>query len=389
MPSGKSASDSGSNAADVKRVKAAAAGRTKVKRSTKTQYVIWVGGMVVLIVGACIMLIINPVRGPHQIPVNDASLIEHANRNAKTWRAGASSFFEGWTMGNAKLLVGVSVSGLGGSVSNCVVVDTTTPKDFDSREKWSQCLSPRVYNMGNCTASWAIATASALGNRFCVSNPWEYSDLMLSPQQLLSCDTMNRGCSGGDIDSAWNYIEREGLVSENCFAYQADSTISCSSRCDTEDPFKADSHCLLSDEASIKKEIFLNGPVVALVFLVDDFLFYRGGLYQQLPTATQLTDTRRQRILHAVKIIGWGTMEGKSYWLIENSWGEDWGEHGYAKIVAGGSPDKREGIIVESYVLAGTPASKLVEEEIEDDPDFDVEGELADIDVDLDGDSER
>jgi C1A family cysteine protease len=31
-----------------------------------------------------------------------------------------------------------------------------------------------------------------------------------------------------------------------------------------------------------------------------------------------------------VKIIGWDVKEGKNCWLIENSWGEDWGENGIA-----------------------------------------------------------
>merc|ERR1712173_82734 len=95
--------------------------------------------------------------------------------------------------------------------------------------------------------------------------------------------------------------------------------------------------------------------------LVDDFLVYRGGLYKEMATAKQLADQRRQRIIHAVKIIGWGSLEGKPYWWIENSWGEDWGEHGFAKVVAGGDPDKREGIVVDSYVLAGTPANKKLD----------------------------
>lgn len=191
---------------------------------------------------------------------------------------------------------------------------------------------------------------------------------------------------GGDIDTAWNYIERDGLVSEICFPYQADGTVSCQSRCSNEAPLRAASHCVLNTEAAIKREIFLNGPVVAPLFLIDDFLVYRGGLYQEMPTATQLTDQRRQRIIHAVKIIGWGTMEGKRYWHIENSWGEDWGEHGFAKVVAGGDPDKREGLIVENYVLAGTPASKKVESADDTDTDFEGDFDLEDVDADLDAD---
>lgn len=374
---------------DVKKRAAAAIAnknKGKSKKTSTTSYILWVGGATASIVVACILLIINPDRGPFQIPVNDGNLIGHVNRNAKTWQAGASAFFEGWTIGDAKMLEGISVSSMGGAVGNCPAAEGEVPDRFDSREKWSQCFNSPIYNMGNCTASWAIATASALSNRFCVGSPEEYSELMLSPQQMLSCDSMQRGCNGGDIDTAWNFIEREGLVSEICFPYQADGSVSCGSKCTTEAPLRAASHCVLNNEMAIRREIFNNGPVVAPIFLIDDFLVYRGGLYQEMPTATQLSDQRRQRIIHAVKIIGWGEMEGKRYWLIENSWGEEWGEHGYAKIVAGGDPEKREGIMIENYVLAATPSNKKVG--ADDDIDSDFEADLEDIDAELDDDPE-
>lgn len=42
-----------------------------------------------------------------------------------------------------------------------------------------------------------------------------------------------------------------------------------------------------------------------------------------------------------VKVIGWGEIPGtkRPYWLIENTWGEDWGEAGLAKIGIVGNDD--------------------------------------------------
>ena len=31
---------------------------------------------------------------------------------------------------------------------------------------------------------------------------------------------------------------------------------------------------------------------------------------------------------HAIKILGWGTEDGSPYWLVANSWNEDWGDKG-------------------------------------------------------------
>ena len=41
---------------------------------------------------------------------------------------------------------------------------------------------------------------------------------------------------------------------------------------------------------------------------------------------------------HAVRIIGWGVLDGKNYWLIANSWGKGWGDEkdrGVFKMIRG------------------------------------------------------
>lgn len=38
---------------------------------------------------------------------------------------------------------------------------------------------------------------------------------------------------------------------------------------------------------------------------------------------------------HAVKLIGWGEEFGTPYWLLVNSWNEEWGDNGLFKIRRG------------------------------------------------------
>ncbi|KAF4660323.1 hypothetical protein FOL47_007198, partial [Perkinsus chesapeaki] len=83
------------------------------------------------------------------------------------------------------------------------------------------------------------------------------------------------------------------------------------------------------DPPSIKSEIMANGPVSASMKVYEDFLTYKSGVYSHM-TGAELGS-------HGVKIIGWGNEGGEDFWLVVNSWNEEWGEHGLFKIKIGDS----------------------------------------------------
>jgi cathepsin X len=48
-----------------------------------------------------------------------------------------------------------------------------------------------------------------------------WPDINLAPQVLLSCDTVNRGCSGGNPPLAYKWIHENNITDETCSPYQA------------------------------------------------------------------------------------------------------------------------------------------------------------------------
>jgi C1A family cysteine protease len=59
-----------------------------------------------------------------------------------------------------------------------------------------------------------------------------------------------------------------------------------------------------------------------------DALYYKANAAGQPLYILNDKDTTYS-INHAVRIVGWGTQSGTSYWIVANSWGTGYGYSGY------------------------------------------------------------
>ncbi|CAF1303723.1 unnamed protein product [Adineta steineri] len=75
-------------------------------------------------------------------------------------------------------------------------------------------------------------------------------------------------------------------------------------------------------------------------FAGKGFNTYTGGIYDE-PSCSDLS------IDDVVQIIGYGSEEGKPYWLCKNYWGTDWGENGYFRIARGKNMCKIADVIIQ------------------------------------------
>ena len=200
------------------------------------------------------------------------------------------------------------------------------PETYNFRVAHDTCGSP-IMSQGNCSAGYAIAMASMISDRICLitgKNP------QLSPQHVISCETdINEGCVRGFAQRAFDFYSKNALVNESCMPFRGGDFVNCSQKCNTTIPNvgeRLSRVCGIDNQEQIKREIVLNGPVIASLEVHSDFLTYKSGIYY--PDTASYVYAGSQ----IVKVIGWGVDKGHKYWLVENSWGEDWGEKGFAKI---------------------------------------------------------
>ena len=224
-----------------------------------------------------------------------------------------------------------------------------------------------VKNQGHCGSCWTFSTTGALEAHHAIKyKNWRTSEL--SEQQLLDCgnDFDNHACSGGLPSHAFEYIKYAGGLSKEFFyPYRAEGT-GDNSKCQfdaSSDKGKIGAMTIRSfnitegDEESLERIVATVGPVSVAFQVVDDFRLYKRGIY-----STEKCQAGPKDVNHAVLIVGYGTEPdvGRPYWIVKNSWGNDWGEDGYFKIARGRNMC---GIATcASYPILATTTSDFIDE---------------------------
>jgi len=205
------------------------------------------------------------------------------------------------------------------------------PTDFDWREHGA--VGP-VKNQGSCGSCWSFSTSGALeGAHYLATGKLE----VLSEQQMVDCDhecdasdprSCDAGCNGGLMTTAFSYLEKVGgLESEKDYPYTCKFDKS-------KIVAQVKNFSVVSvDEDQIAANLVKHGPLaigINAVFMQT----YIGGVSCPYICGRHLD--------HGVLLVGYGSagyapirFKEKPYWIIKNSWGENWGENGYYKICRG------------------------------------------------------
>jgi C1A family cysteine protease len=178
-----------------------------------------------------------------------------------------------------------------------------------------------IKNQGMCGSCWSFSATGSMEGRHQIKS----GDLMaMSEQQLVDCskDEGNMGCNGGLMDYAFKYAETHMMETEAQYPYtgrdgkchSAGGTVEVSNFTDV----KPNSPMALAAAVA-------EGPVsVAIDASGLFFQLYHGGIMKHFCG---------QSLDHGVLVVGYGTEKNTDYWILKNSWGTIWGEHGYFRIL--------------------------------------------------------
>lgn len=227
--------------------------------------------------------------------------------------------------------------------------------------------SNRHLNQGSCGSCWAIASAVLLEMHSEVHG----RDRTFSAQELVSCVPNPQhcggsgGCEGATLELAMEWVMKNGLADDSEVPYNAEdgeckvdtkqsgsSLLQIHSRWAKSDlaETKIGSESSTSSPSSVlglvgwdrlpknQYEPLLHalqdGPVGVSVS-ASDWFSYSSGIFDEC--------VKDAIIDHAVVLIGYGHESSDKYWLLKNSWGTEWGENGFIRLLRRDNSDGDEG----------------------------------------------
>ena len=220
-----------------------------------------------------------------------------------------------------------------------ITVPSHLPQSFDWRNNggdWTTSVKNQGEQCGSC---WAFASIGILESYMKITNHNPSLNVGLAEQYLISCDSDDDGCDGGDFETAIPYLVdkpgpdgKVGTVPRADYQY-SEETGSCKDLSDYP-RYHADKWAYVNETGDaenslptvdeLKAAIYLKGPIAVGVEDDDAFDNYDGGIFS--------SDTIYDETNHAVILVGWGIENGEDYFIGKNSVGTDWGEDGWFRI---------------------------------------------------------
>ncbi|KAI3789977.1 hypothetical protein L2E82_02785 [Cichorium intybus] len=263
----------------------------------------------------------------YSIFVESLKTIRSHNKKGLSYTLGVNEFTDMTWEEFSKHRLGAAQNCSATKKGNHKLTDAVLPLTQDWRK--TGIVTP-VKNQGSCGSCWTFSTTGALEAAYAQAYGKSVS---LSEQQLVDCarDFNNFGCNGGLPSQAYEYIKYNGgLDTEEAYPYTGKDGV-CKYKAENAAVQVIESvNITMGAEDELKHAVGLVRPVSVAFQVIAGFKQYTGGVFTSDHCGSDPMDVN-----HAVVAVGYGVENGVPYWLIKNSWGEDWGLNGYFKMEMG------------------------------------------------------
>ena len=263
------------------------------------------------------------------------------------------------------------------SSSSIIVITAQPPSAYDLHDLHPECQAfQRIFDQGTCSSCCAAAVATQMSLRQCISQ--QNTGRLYSAQQIWDCSA---SAAAGRC--------RDGVLLDRMLAAIGTGSHSFRALMDVQQcaiplslsPYGGlllpltdpdPSQCMPPNNSSappalggvmthhvdayyaslgyaslvasraLMNEIYDNGPAVAVITFTSasDFANFASVSYLRNGKVfmPNVSDGRSYApISHCVVVVGWGTdaASGQKYWLVQNSYGPQWADGGFARILRG------------------------------------------------------
>lgn len=201
---------------------------------------------------------------------------------------------------------------------------------------WRRKIKPKIGNYSNPLDTPAVAITLSIYSLSSLNKRKE--DIkQISPEQILSCIQYGKdNVVKPDLYDSFDYIKSHRMCEYEHFNYESIETCRLLNNCNIK--YKLGHLSKTSGESSLEFILKIQPVIVKICNIID----YDDGIIM----SGNKCDCDIERYALAV---GYDTYNDIDYWIIEESYGNDWGEKGYFRIKRGISKDGLCNVAKEIY----------------------------------------